>query len=254
MKKPLNFFLLPIRLFLITLTTFVLGGFFILFILLFGRNTTFKYTRIPFIWGKLFCLFTGVSLSVTGEENIPKGRGVVFIFSHASFLDIPIIFSALPQFFNFAAKSYVFKIPIIGQVGRAMKTIEISKDLNKSIQEYKRAEELIRGGESFMIAPEGTRSDTEVINSFKSGPFLFAMNANADILPVVIYGASKIWSKKEPVPNLFSCGGLVRVHFMPLEEIKDFKQDNRKEKAEKIRQKMIKELDQIKKEKVTPHT
>ena len=199
--------------------------------------------------GKAVLFIYGCELECNRRREYSKGPWSGLYFFSCEFFRYTYYFSALRQFFNFAAKSYVFKIPIIGQVGRAMKTIEISKDLNKSIQEYKRAEELIRGGESFMIAPEGTRSDTEVINSFKSGPFLFAMNANADILPVVIYGASKIWSKKEPVPNLFSCGGLVRVHFMPLEEIKDFKQDNRKEKAEKIRQKMIKELDQIKKEK-----
>ena len=234
------------RLIFIGFFTFVLGSIFIFSVLLFGKRVAFKYTRIPFIWGKLFCLITGVKLSVSGLENLPKDRGVVFIFSHASFLDIPIVFAAIGKYFNFAAKSYVFKIPIIGQVGRVMGTIEISKDLKKSIKEYKRAEDLVKEGESFMIAPEGTRSDTEVINPFKSGPFLFAMKTHADLVPVVIYGTSKIWSNKQPVPNMSSFCGKVDVHLMPSETISDFNEKNRKKKTEEIRQNMIKELDRLK--------
>jgi 1-acyl-sn-glycerol-3-phosphate acyltransferase len=247
MIKILHLLLLPLRLLAIALLTLICGLIFIPGVLILGKKNAFKYTRVPYLWGRFFCLFTGARLEVSGLENLPKDRGVVFIFSHASFLDIPIVFAATDGFFNFAAKAYVFKIPIIGQVGKVMGTIKIYKDdLEKSIREYKRAEAMLKEGESFMIAPEGTRSDSEVINPFKSGPFLFAMGAQADLVPVVIYGASKIWSNKEAVPNMSSFGGLVRVHVMPKVSIGEFNQENRKDKAEQIRQQMIVELNKLK--------
>ena len=246
MLKSLNLLLLPFRLLLIAFATALSGIIFIPSVLLIGKKRSFKYTQIPLIWGTTLCFAAGVRLRVTGKENVPKDRGVVFVFSHASFLDIPIVFAAVRGYFNFAAKSYVFKIPFIGQVGRVMKTIEIKKNLEDSIKEYKRAEVMVQEGESFMIAPEGTRSDTEDINPFKSGPFLFAMGARADIVPVVIYGASKIWSNKQIVPNLSSFGGIVHVHLMPPVKISEFNNENRKDKAEQIRQEMINELDRMK--------
>ena len=246
MIKLLNYLLLPFRLLSIALVTLFFGTIFILFIIFFGKRAAYKFTQIPYLWGDFLCFASGARITVTGKENIPKDKGVVYIFSHSSFLDIPIVFSSVRGFFNFAAKAYVFKIPVMGQVGKALGTIKIYKDLEKSISEYKRAEVMLKTGESFMIAPEGTRSDTETINEFKSGPFLFAMGAHSDVVPVVIYGASKIWSNKEPVPNMSSIGGRVYVHIMPLVSISDFTNENRKQKAEEIRQSMLCELDKLK--------
>jgi 1-acyl-sn-glycerol-3-phosphate acyltransferase len=245
--KLLIHLLLPLRLFFIAVFTFVLGLVFIASVLTVGKKASYKYTRIPYIWGSLFCFLTGAKVKVFGKENIPKDKGVVYLFSHASFLDIPLLFAALKSFYNFAAKTYVFKIPVIGQIGRVMGSIEIKKDLNDSIKEYKRAEALIKEGESFMIAPEGKRSDSESIEPFKSGPFIFALNAKSDLVPVVIYGASKIWSNKESVPNLKIFGGSVYISVLPLVEVKHFNDDNRKVKAEEIRQDMILELEKLKK-------
>ncbi len=245
--KIIRYILLPFRLFFIVTFTFFLGLIFIASVLVVGKRASYKYTRIPYVWGTLFSFLTGSRVKVFGKENIPKDKGVVYLFSHASFLDIPLLFTALKSFYNFAAKSYVFNIPIIGQIGRVMGTIEIKNDLNESIKEYKRAESLIKDGESFMIAPEGKRSDSECIDPFKSGPFIFALNAKADLVPVVIYGATKIWSNKETVPNLKSFGGTVYISVLPLVEIKDFDAENRKLKAEVIRQDMILELKRLKK-------
>jgi len=246
MKRIVNFFLLPFRLLIILLTTVISGLVFISAVLFFGKSWAFNYTKVPFIWGKIFCFATGTKITVTGLENVPKDKGHVYLFSHASFLDIPIIFAAIRGEFNFAAKSYVFKIPVMGQVGRVMKSIEIKKDLHESIKEYKRAEKMVQDGESFMVAPEGTRSDKEVVNPFKSGPFLFAMGAKADLVPVLIYGAHSIWSNKEVFPNMSSFGGRVHVSVLPVVKISEFTNENRKAKAEQIRQKMSLELERLK--------
>ena len=46
----------------------------------------------------------------------------------------------------------------------------------------------IRSGSSFLIFPEGTRSRTDQLLSFKKGGFIMAIKAQAPIVPVAIQG------------------------------------------------------------------
>lgn len=239
LKKIILYVCLPFRLLIIALNMLILGLIHLFLVLVLGyeRGTLFA---LPWIWGRIFCFACGLRLHIKGKENIPpKGKGAIFIFNHASFLDIPVIFASQRAVFNFAAKEYTLKYPVLGSVMKAVKTIIIYKDLSRSIEEYKKAEERLRNGDRFMIAPEGTRGEEETIAPFKSGPFIFAMSAHADIVPVVIYGTPKLWPKKDSLPNLSAFWADVNLEYLPAVSTKSFSHENRKEKAEALRQKML---------------
>ncbi|MGH1469344.1 MAG: lysophospholipid acyltransferase family protein [Bdellovibrionales bacterium] len=222
----------------------VLGGLFLILCLVIGYKTTSRL-GITWLWGKFFLWTVSARMVVKGREHIPKEGGAVFLFSHASYLDIPVLCASKGGQINFAAKSFLLDFPILGFIMRAVKAIVIYPDRERSIEQYKLAEERLKAGDSFMIAPEGGRSNGEELLPFKSGPFIFAMNAKADLVPVLIYGAHKLWPSKDKLPNLRKLFGTVHVEYFPKVSTADFTDDNRKEKAEEIRLRMLNSLKKL---------
>lgn len=155
------------------------------------------------LWATLICQFCGVRVHTRGYENIPTG-GCVFLFNHTSFFDIFAIFSTIPDV-RFGAKIELFKIPFFGQAMKIVGILPIDRAKREKVyQHYDESKSRIEAGERFVLAPEGTRQKEEVLAPFKAGPFIFAINSKAPIVPVVIRGAAVIWPTQTYLMNLKS--------------------------------------------------
>lgn len=151
-------------------------------------------------WAKFTCWMFGVKVKVKGAENVPAG-GCVFLFNHTSFFDIFAMQGALNGF-RFGAKIELFKIPVFGLAMRRLGALPIARQNRDEVfKVYEAAQERIHRGERFALAPEGTRQEEEKLGPFKAGPFVFAINAKAPLVPVVIRGATRILPKGFWIPN-----------------------------------------------------
>jgi len=65
----------------------------------------------------------------------------------------------------------------------------------KVLQLYQAAIPRVAEGDAFALAPEGTRQPEHRLGKFKFGPFLFAIQAQMNIVPVVIAGAYDVLPK-----------------------------------------------------------
>ncbi len=227
---------------LIALNMLVLGSLFLILCIALGYRITSRL-GITWLWGKFFLWTVSARMVVKGKEHIPKDGGAVFLFSHASYLDIPVLCVSKGGQINFAAKSFLLDYPVLGFIMRVVKAIVIYPDRERSIEQYKLAEQRLKEGDDFMISPEGGRSNGEELLPFKSGPFIFAMNAKADLVPVLIYGAHELWPSKDKLPNLRKLFGTINVEYFPKVSTQDFTDENRKDKAEEIRLMMLKSLE-----------
>jgi 1-acyl-sn-glycerol-3-phosphate acyltransferase len=54
----------------------------------------------------------------------------------------------------------------------------------------------MRGGQSFLIFPEGTRSPDGRLQEFKKGAVVLAIKAGAPIVPVLCSGAHRVMAKR----------------------------------------------------------
>lgn len=147
-------------------------------------------------WTKLCVQAARIKLHVSGKENIPEA-GNLFVINHTSLFDIPVAHQSISKRVRFGAKIELFKIPLFSWAMRKSGILPIARtQLAQVIQVYEQASLRIKSGESFVLAPEGTRQKTDTaLGNFKTGPFVLAIKAQCLITPVVVYGTSKVLSK-----------------------------------------------------------
>lgn len=194
--------------------------------------------QIAILWGAVSCAMFSVKVRLRGQENIPTG-GCIYLFNHTSFFDI-FAMQATLRGFRFGAKIELFKIPVFGAAMRRMGALPIARERRDEVFKiYKMAESRIRNGEKFALAPEGTRQIEEKLGAFKSGPFVFAINAKAPLVPVVIRGASKVLHKGKWFPNFDVWSREILIDVLPAVETVGYETKDRPILQEKIRNEMV---------------
>ncbi|MGH9452234.1 MAG: lysophospholipid acyltransferase family protein [Terriglobia bacterium] len=165
--------------------------------------------RAGVLGARLAVRLAGVRLAVSGRERIPSGRAVVFMANHQSNCDPPAIIGLLPPVLMLAKEEF-FRVPILGPAMRLGGFIPIDRrSREKAFQAIDRAAAALAAGHSFLVFPEGTRSEAGRLLPFKKGIFIMAVKAGAPIIPISISGSRKIM----PKGKVLITPGEVRVTF-----------------------------------------
>jgi 1-acyl-sn-glycerol-3-phosphate acyltransferase len=143
----------------------------------------------------------GLKFTVTGEENLPVNGGAVIAINHTSYFDFT--FAGLPAYkqkrgrkVRFMAKKEVFDAKVAGSLMRAMRHIEV--DRGSGADSYDQACQRLKQGELVGVYPEATISRSFEIKEFKSGAARMAIACDVPIIPHIVWGAQRIWTKGHP--------------------------------------------------------
>jgi 1-acyl-sn-glycerol-3-phosphate acyltransferase len=134
-----------------------------------------------------------------GQENLPKKGGAVIASNHISYLDFAFIGTGAlhtKRFIRFMAKKGAFDNKIAGPLLRGMKHISVDRDNGNA--SFVTALKALRDGEVVGIFPEATISQSFEIKGMKSGAVRLAIGAQVPIIPTVIWGSQRIWTKGVP--------------------------------------------------------
>ena len=134
-----------------------------------------------------------------GQENLPRKGGAVLASNHISYLDFAFIGTGalhLKRYIRFMAKKGAFDNKIAGPLLRGMKHISVDRDNGGA--SFVAALRALRDGEIVGIFPEATISTSFEIKAMKSGAVRLAMGAGVPVIPVVIWGSQRIWTKGQP--------------------------------------------------------
>lgn len=129
---------------------------------------------------------------VSGLENIPD-ETCVFIANHQAIFDGFMLFSFINKKFAFIAKKEIKKIPLIGTWMTDLNTVFIDRgNPRASVQAINEGVQKLKEGYSMAIFPEGTRSLSSEIGTFKKGSMKLAIKAGVPIVPITIDGTYRI--------------------------------------------------------------
>jgi 1-acyl-sn-glycerol-3-phosphate acyltransferase len=141
--------------------------------------------------------YLGLRFAFSGEENIPQEGGAILAINHIGYLDFAIVGTAvLPKkrYVRFMAKKEIFDNKLAGPLMRGMHHINV--DRANGSASFVAALRALRKGEIVGIFPEGTISTSFEIKGLKSGAVRLAMAAGVPIIPTIVWGSQRIWTKK----------------------------------------------------------
>ncbi|MBJ7387282.1 MAG: 1-acyl-sn-glycerol-3-phosphate acyltransferase, partial [Mycolicibacterium sp.] len=175
----------------------------------------------------------GIDLNVVGEENLTAKRPAVFLFNHRNQADPFIAGRLISDNFTSVGKKELENDPLMGSIGKVMDAAFIDRDDPRAaVEGLQKIEELARKGISVMIAPEGTRLDTNEVGPFKKGAFRIAMSAGIPIVPIIIRNAEVIAHRNSSTFN----PGTVDVAVFPPIPVDDWTNENLSERIAEVRQ------------------
>ncbi|HEY6741696.1 MAG TPA: lysophospholipid acyltransferase family protein [Lapillicoccus sp.] len=141
----------------------------------------------------------GLRFTITGGEHVPRSGGAVMVINHTGYMDFTYAgYAARParRFVRFMAKESVFTHKVSGPLMRAMKHIPVDRAAGAA--SYGEAVRNLRAGEIVGVFPEATISRSFELKAFKNGAARMAQEAGVPMLPVVIWGSQRVWTKGHP--------------------------------------------------------
>ncbi len=145
---------------------------------------------------RLFWRYLGLKFTIKGSERIPRTGGAVMAINHIGYLDFALSgMAALPakRYVRFMAKKEIFDHKIAGPLMRGMHHISVDRESGSA--SFVAALRALKAGEIVGIFPEATISKSFEIKSLKSGAARLAVGANVPILPTIVWGSQRIWTK-----------------------------------------------------------
>ncbi|WP_460467603.1 lysophospholipid acyltransferase family protein [Calidifontibacter terrae] len=141
----------------------------------------------------------GLTITRSGQENIPRSGGAVVAMNHFGYMDFALAgvpFDDVDRIVRFMAKKEVFDAKGVGFLMRGMKHIPV--DRSAGAEAYREAVKALQSGELIGVFPEATISRAFELKEFKSGAVRMAQEAGVPLLPVTLWGSQRIWTKDHP--------------------------------------------------------
>jgi len=155
---------------------------------------------------RLILRFNG-GLAIKGKDNVPAEGGVIIASNHISYLDPPLLGSALPRAATFMARKGLFDVPVLGRmIKRSAFPIDREKPRPSTIKDAVRR---LKKGELIVMFPEGSRNETGQLLEAKRGVGMIASISNVPIVPTLIIGTDKAlpvdakWLKRNKILVIF---------------------------------------------------
>ena len=167
----------------------------------FNKNAADRSSLAIVQWGfRVILFFSGVELTVIGEENVPKDQSVLYIGNHRSFFDILLTYTRVPNPTGYVAKLEMKKAPLLNIWMMLLHCQFLNReDIREGMKTILKCIELEKQGISICIFPEGTRNKEEgTLLPFHDGSFKIAQKSGCPVIPMAITNSAEIFENHLP--------------------------------------------------------
>lgn len=144
----------------------------------------------------------GVKVTVTGKENIPPDKPVLYVGNHRSYFDILIGYTNVVGLTGFVAKKEMEKAPLLNHWMKKLYCLFLDRDnIKEGLKTILQGIDYIKQGISIWIFPEGTRNKNPELSDllpFKEGSLKMAEKTGCPIIPVALKGTADIFENQFP--------------------------------------------------------
>ena len=137
---------------------------------------------------------------VFNAERVPLKGGVILASNHASFLDPPLVGSALNRDINYLARESLFRYPGIGALLRSWNAVPVDRD-GGGAKGLKIILNRLLDGNGIILFPEGTRTLDGKLQPARSGIGLTVIKSTAPVVPVRVFGTFEAYGKNHKFPR-----------------------------------------------------
>lgn len=141
----------------------------------------------------------GSKITFEGLENIPEYGGAVVAINHTSYIDfLPAALGTRERRrrIRFMIKAEMQDVRIVNYLIKRTGTIPVDRQAGAGA--YAEAVRQLKAGELVGVYPEATISRAFVLKNFKSGAARMALEAQVPIVPCIVWGTHRVWTKDHP--------------------------------------------------------
>jgi 1-acyl-sn-glycerol-3-phosphate acyltransferase len=138
----------------------------------------------------------GTRISYQGLDNIPRRGGAVLAINHTSYVDFMpagLATRRRRRRIRYLAKAEMRDVAVVDFLIRHTGVIAVNRQAGAGA--YAEAVRALHAGEIVGVYPEATISRSFELKEFKSGTARMATEAGVPVIPMIIWGAQRIWTK-----------------------------------------------------------
>ena len=156
------------------------------------------------LWSQAMIRLLFLPVKVEGRENMNPQQSYIFIPNHQGAFDIFLVYGFLNRPFKWMLKSELRRMPFIGKACESAGFIFVDqKGGPRKIKEtHDRARQVLQGGVSLVVFPEGARTWDGRLRKFKRGAFQLATELQLPLLPITINGSFEVLPRSKGYVNL----------------------------------------------------
>ena len=133
-------------------------------------------------------------------DNIPRGEGALIASNHVSFLDPPLVGSALDYGAYYLARKSLWSNPVASFIYDRLQALPVDQE-KPEFGTLKKIIKLAKNGEKVIIFPEGERTLTGDLGKGLPGVGLMIAKSGVPVIPVRLFGAYEALPRGKSLPR-----------------------------------------------------